>query len=192
MTKNKGKEAAIPVDPVPYEPLVELARRTIKSGLLGTRTSRPQLEAPLDRPLGVFVTLWDRNQHLRGCIGHLEPVCDNVGEEVMECAMAAATRDPRFPPMEPVELSTTSIELSMVLPSEAIQSLDELDPAVYGVIVESGYRLGTLLPDIDGVETAEQQVEIARQKAGIGPDEPVKMRRYRVIKVKERPRRPPP
>ena len=72
----------------------------------------------------------------------------------------------------------------MLQPAESIEGIHELDPKKYGVIVRSGWRSGLLLPNLEGIETAKEQVEIARQKAGISPDEPVKLERFEVVRYK--------
>jgi AMMECR1 domain-containing protein len=103
-----------------------------------------------------------------------------VAEEVIRNAISAATRDPRFAPVQPNELVELDISVDVLSPPEAIQSLDQLDPKRYGVIVQSGSRRGLLLPDLEGVDSAEQQVGIARRKALIDPREPVHLYRFEV------------
>jgi AMMECR1 domain-containing protein len=105
-----------------------------------------------------------------------------LAQEVINNAISAATRDWRFRPVGAAELADLAIDVSVLYPPEPIATLAELDPTHYGVIVQRGGRRGLLLPDIEGVEDAETQVSIARQKAGIGPDETVKLYRFRVEK----------
>ncbi len=95
-------------------------------------------------------------------------------------AIQAATQDPRFPALEIDELADLDISVDVLEPPEAVEGLGDLDPGRYGVIVSKGPRRGLLLPDLDGVDTAAQQVVIARRKAGIGPDETVTLERFRV------------
>jgi len=128
---------------------------------------------------GTFVSLHKRGA-LRGCIGTFEPTCPNVAEEIIQNAISAATRDPRFPPVQDSELDDLEISVDVLSPPEPVESMAELDPERYGVIVESGWRRGLLLPDLEGVDTAEYQVEIARRKAGIGAHEPVQLYRFEV------------
>jgi AMMECR1 domain-containing protein len=99
---------------------------------------------------------------------------------VVRNAIDAATADPRFLPVTPEELSGLVYSVDVLAPPEPIEGLDELDPRRYGVIVQNGRRRGLLLPDIEGVDTAEQQVDIARSKALIAPDEPLEMWRFQV------------
>ncbi len=110
-----------------------------------------------------------------------------VAEETARSATLAATRDPRFPELSAVELPNIDIEVSVLLPPEPVLGLGELAPDRYGVIVReaAGSRQGLLLPGIDAIVDAAMQVAIARQKAGIGPDVPVLLSRFEVLKFKE-------
>jgi AmmeMemoRadiSam system protein A len=166
-------------------PLVQLARATIEAYVRDGRVLRPdEAPAPISGgPSGVFVTIHTRSTHdLRGCIGTIQATEPSLAEEVIHNAIAAATRDPRFPPMSPAELGDLEIDVSVLYPAEKIASIHELDPQRYGVIVQHGRRRGLLLPDIPGIDDAETQVEMARQKAWIGPGEPMEMWRFRVDK----------
>jgi AMMECR1 domain-containing protein len=109
-----------------------------------------------------------------------------LGEELIANALNAATRDPRFPPITQKELSGLRYSVDVLSPPEPA-AFEELDPAVYGVIVEdrTGLRRGLLLPDLKGIETAEHQVEIAARKAGIAPGTPLKFSRFRVERFRE-------
>jgi Uncharacterized conserved protein len=172
-----GYTEAVFLDPAP--PLYVVARQAIGAHLAGAPFSPPD-GGPASA--GVFVTL-HRDGRLRGCIGHIEPVHDRLYAEIADVAVAAATGDPRFAPLSARELEDVDLEVSVLEPPEPIDGLDELDPRVYGVVVSNGRRRGLLLPDVDGVETAEDQVAIARRKAGIGSREPVRLERFRVRKV---------
>ncbi len=162
-------------------PLVQLARRTIESYVRsGQRLSAPaELEGQEQRRAGAFVSLHRQGQ-LRGCIGTIEPTQPNVVREVIQNAISSATRDPRFPPVRPEELADLEISVDVLSEAEPIESIAELDPVQYGVIVERGARRGLLLPNLEGVETAEEQVDIALRKAGIHPREPYRLYRFRV------------
>ncbi len=164
-----------------HHPLVELARQTITQYVRSGVTIQPpeELTAEMAQQAGAFVSLHTGGA-LRGCIGTLEPTHATVAEEVIQNAISAATRDPRFPPVQPNELSGLEISVDVLTPAEPIASMEELDPKRYGVIVQSGWRRGVLLPDLEGVDTAEYQVSIARRKAGIGPQEPVQLYRFEV------------
>jgi AmmeMemoRadiSam system protein A len=165
--------------------LLEVARQAIAAHLRGGRCALPLLPAPYDRSRGLFVTLRDASGGLRGCIGHVEPHHDTLAAEVASCAVAAAIHDTRFERVEPDELDDLRIELSLLSASEPVQSLAELDPARYGVIVSRGERRGVLLPEIDGVTSAAQQVSIAAKKAGLELDEQVALQRFEVQKLRE-------
>jgi AmmeMemoRadiSam system protein A len=166
-------------------PLVQLARRTIETYVRSGRRLRPE-EAPpgiCGGPAGAFVTLHRASTcDLRGCIGTIEATQESLVKEVIANAISAATRDPRFPPVGPGELDDLRIDVSVLYPAEPIHSAGELDPKVYGVIVQRGWRRGLLLPDIEGIDDAETQVRYARMKAGIGPHEPVELLRFKVEK----------
>ena len=163
-------------------PLVELARKTIESYVREKRTIEPpeELVPEMQGRAGTFVSLHDRRGNLRGCIGTIEPQQPTVAQEVIQNAISAATRDPRFPPVQPEELEDLDVKVDVLTEPELIDSRDQLDPKRYGVIVESGWRRGLLLPDLEGVDTVEYQLEIAMRKAGIRPDEPIKLYRFEV------------
>jgi AmmeMemoRadiSam system protein A len=163
--------------------LVKLARRTIERYVRDGVVIEPPkvLSDELARRAGTFVSL-HRGGELRGCIGTIEPVCANVAAEIIANAISAATRDPRFPPLRPDELADLDISVDVLTEPEPVSSLEELDPKRYGVIVQKGSRRGLLLPNLEGVETAQQQVTIALRKAWIDPDEPYHIYRFEVIR----------
>ena len=166
-------------------PLVRLAEETIRNYIQEGRVISPPEEVTpeMRKRAGVFVSLKKRGQ-LRGCIGTIEPMEENVAEEIIRNAIAAATRDPRFPPVRPEELEGLDISVDVLTTPEPVDGLKDLDPKQYGVIVQCGWRRGLLLPDLEGVDTVEYQIEICRQKAGIGPHEPVQLHRFEVIRYK--------
>jgi AmmeMemoRadiSam system protein A len=165
-------------------PLVELAKETIESYVREKRTFKPPEEPvpEMQGRAGTFVSLHDSRGNLRGCIGTIEPQQPTVAQEVIQNAISAATRDPRFPPVQPEELEDLDIKVDVLTEPEPIDSLDQLDPKRYGVIVESktDLRRGLLLPDLEGVDTVEYQVDIAMRKAGIRPGEPMQLYRFEV------------
>ncbi len=164
----------------PSHPLVRLARDAIEAFVRERRVMEPPPLGDPPRRAGCFVSLKTADGALRGCIGAVDPVEPELPREVVRNAIDAATIDPRFQPVTPEELSGLVYSVDVLAPPEPIQGLDELDPRRYGVIVRSGRRRGLLLPDIEGVDTVEQQVEIARSKALIAPDEPIEMWRFEV------------
>ncbi len=168
-----------------HHPLVQLARATIERYVRDGKTLKPaDAPAPIEGgPAGVFVTIHTRSTgDLRGCIGTIEPTRSSLVEETIGNAIAAATRDPRFPPVEPRELADLEIDVSVLYPPQPIDSEAQLDPKQYGVIVQRGRRRGLLLPDIPGIDDVATQVSYARMKAGLGPHEPVEMFRFKVEK----------
>jgi AmmeMemoRadiSam system protein A len=169
-------------------PLVALARETIERKTRDdVRIDPPEELTPeMQQRAGAFVTI-HRHGQLRGCIGTIQPVCDNVAEEVIQNAISAATKDPRFLPVPPEELEELEIKVDVLLEPEPVASLDELDPKRYGLIVQSKsrpWKRGLLLPNLPGIDTVEKQVYWTRHhKAGItDPDEPVEMSRFEVMR----------
>jgi AmmeMemoRadiSam system protein A len=168
-----------------HHPLVQLARATIKRYVQDGKRLRPS-EAPTPiegEPAGAFVTIHTTSTgDLRGCIGTIQPTEESLAQEVINNAIAAATRDPRFPAVRPRELDDLEIDVSVLYPPEPIDSPDQLDVKQYGVIVQRGWRRGLLLPDIPGIDDVATQISYARMKAGIGPEEPVELFRFKVEK----------
>ncbi len=132
---------------------------------------------------GVFVTI-RKDGKLRGCIGTFLPTTESIAHEIIGNAVKAATEDPRFPPLSPEELGEITVSVDVLSPPQEC-TVDDLDPVRYGVIVESGWRRGLLLPDLPEVRTVEEQVAIARMKAGIGPGEPFRIYRFTVTRHHE-------
>ena len=175
-------------------PYVRLARATItqyvKTGKKlrcpkdlpdGLATDLPP-EATTDRA-GAFVSV-HKSGALRGCIGTIGPVQDSIAEEIISNAISAVSRDPRFSPVREDELDLLDISVDILGKPEDIDGPDQLDVKRYGVIVSCGPRRGLLLPDLEGVDTVEDQIDIARRKGGIDPDEEYKLQRFEVIRYK--------
>jgi AmmeMemoRadiSam system protein A len=138
----------------------------------------------MQRRAGAFVTL-HRHGELRGCIGTIQPTQANLAEEVIANAIAAASRDPRFPPVKRHELADLDVKVDVLTEPEPVDSVEDLDPKRYGLIVQSEenpWKRGLLLPDLEGIDTAEKQLFWTRyHKAGItDPDEPVQLFRFEV------------
>ena len=138
-----------------------------------------ELDLAMKEQAGVFVSI-KKHGVLRGCIGTFEPTKVNVAEEIIANAISSATRDPRFTPVDFAELPHLEYRVDVLTKPESVEGPDQLDPKKYGVIVESGWQRGLLLPDLEMVDTVEQQIEICRQKAGILPHEPIKLYRFEV------------
>ncbi|HEV2884408.1 MAG TPA: AmmeMemoRadiSam system protein A [Pyrinomonadaceae bacterium] len=171
------------------ESLPGLARMAVENFVLtGNPVPPPQgASGILAERAACFVSIKTKSGDLRGCIGTIEPAKPTLAEELIMNAVNAATRDPRFMPVSPDELTNLAYSVDILAtPEPAV--FEDLDPARYGVIVEDESALfrGLLLPDIEGVVTAEQQVEIAKRKAGIAAGAPLKLWRFRVDRYREK------
>jgi len=165
-------------------PLVRLAKETVEAYVRRGKTlDIGELTPEMRDKAGVFVSI-HKFGGLRGCIGTFEPATENIAEEIIANAISSATRDPRFPAVAANELKDLSYSVDVLTKPEPIESQDQLDPKRYGVIVEAGWRRGLLLPDLEGVNTVNYQIDICRQKAGIMPNEPIKLYRFEVRRYK--------
>jgi AmmeMemoRadiSam system protein A len=168
--------------------ILGLARQAVAHYVETGETFAPP--APLLRELGLpgaaFVTLRIRTA-LRGCIGTLIATRPTLAEEIVANAIAAASKDPRFAPVTSGELAALSYEVDLLGSLSEVSDESELDPAQYGVVVESGDRRGVLLPAVEGVTSVQQQIVIARKKARIAPDEPLRLYRFSVLRFKDTP-----
>lgn len=166
------------------DPYVRLARYTIEA-FTGTG-KLPEMPRELPEELyhgraGAFVSLKEDGR-LRGCIGTIHAVRESLAEEIMYNAVSACSEDPRFSPVEDWEVERLTISVDVLGETEKISSPEELDVTRYGVIVTRGARRGLLLPNLEGVDTVEQQIAIAKQKAGIKDYESVELERFEVIR----------
>jgi len=165
-------------------PLARLAKETVETYTSEGKTPQPEELTPeMKGKAGVFVSIHKLGE-LRGCTGTFEPTEKNVAEEIIANAISSATRDPRFLPITPDELGDLDYSVDVLSKPEPVESKDQLDPKKYGVIVECGSKRGLLLPDLEGVDSVDYQIDICRQKAGIMPDEPVKLYRFEVKRYK--------
>jgi len=162
-------------------PLVEFAKKSVEAYIRKGKTIRPEEPLPpeLSEKAGVFVCL-KKGGELRGCIGTYLPSCDSVANETIMNAISAATKDPRFQPVNEDELDKLSYSVDVLSCPEKVSGVEELDPRKYGIIVVSGFRRGLLLPDLEGVDTVEDQLRITKMKAGILPHEEVEIYRFEV------------
>lgn len=159
---------------------VKLARDTVENYIKTKKLPTSNESFPeMNEKAGVFVCIKIKGQ-LRGCIGTFEPCCHNVTEEIIMNALSTATRDPRFSPVTQEELPYLEYTVDILTRPEPVNDLKDLDPKKYGVIVEAGGRKGLLLPDLEGVDSVEEQIHICRQKAGISARESVKLYRFQV------------
>lgn len=168
------------------DPYVALARKTLEAYVRDNRKTTMPADLPgemLENRAGVFVSL-KKHGRLRGCIGTISPVRRNIAVEIMENAISSGTQDPRFDPVEEEELGSLVYSVDVLMEPEPIDSIKQLDVIRYGVIVRSGRRSGLLLPNLEGIDTPEDQVNIALQKAGIRPEEKYAMERFEVIRHK--------
>ncbi len=166
------------------DPWVQLARKSLESYIKDHRIIDVPAGLPAElteKQAGAFVSIHENGQ-LRGCIGTIGPTKDCLAEEIIHNAISASTRDPRFRPITADELPFLEISVDVLGETEDIESEDQLDVRRYGVIVSKGMRRGLLLPNLDGVDTVEQQISIARRKAGIGPSEKVSLQRFEVVR----------
>jgi AmmeMemoRadiSam system protein A len=152
--------------------LVELVKSAVEECIRTGRVLKTpeELDEEMARRAGVFVCL-KKGGELRWCIGTIEPTTSCVASEAIRNAVGAATEDPRFYPVSEHELDDIEYSVDVLCPPEKVSGIDDLDPRRYGVIVSKGRRRGLLLPDIEGVDTAEKQLMIAMSKAGIAPGE---------------------
>ncbi len=178
------QEARVSDKKAQADPFVRLAWQSVESYVLRRRI----METPEDLPpevtdcrAGAFVSIHKLGR-LRGCIGTIAPTRSSLAEEIIRNAVSAAAHDPRFDPIRPDELPLLEINVDVLGEAEDVSSEAELDVKRYGVIVSRDRRRGLLLPDLEGVDTVEQQIAIARQKAGIGPGEPVRLQRFEVVR----------
>ena len=169
------------------DPWVRLARLSVETYV---RTGRPLNALPEDLPrelltqrAGAFASL-HIGDRLRGCIGTTAPTAKSVAWEIVQNAVSACSRDPRFPPVRPSELDSLSYSVDVLGEPEPIHLPSQLDVKRYGVIVSCGSRRGLLLPDLEGVDTVEQQIDIARQKGGISIGERYSLERFEVVRHK--------
>jgi len=166
-------------------PLVKLAKDAVEAYVTEGAIPQPpkRLTPEMKKKAGTFVSIHKRGK-LRGCIGTFEPAQRNVAQEIISNAICSATRDPRFPAITPDELAYLDYSVDVLTTPEPVESRDQLDPKRYGIIVECGMRKGLLLPDLEGVEDVDEQINICCRKADIDPNEPIKLYRFEVKRYK--------
>ena len=163
-------------------PLVKLAKDAvelyIREGKI-REVRNEELTPELNQQAGVFICL-KIDGTLRGCIGTFQPAEPTIAHEAVRNAISAATCDPRFTCVRIDELDSIEYTVDVLTPPEPVKDKSDLDPKLYGVIVQAGTRRGLLLPDLEGVDTVDFQISIAMQKAGIPPGTPVSLFRFEV------------
>lgn len=165
--------------------LVELAKKSAEAFIkTGKEIPPPQELTPeMTAKAGVFVCI-KKKGNLRGCIGTFMPCTENVAYEIIRNAISATTQDPRFDPVTEDELNDLEYSVDVLSPPEKVSDISELDPKKYGVIVVHESRKGLLLPDLEGVDSVEEQLRIAKMKAWISPDEKVEIFRFMVARYR--------
>lgn len=170
--------------------ITDLAREAVEAYVLRRLVVEPAPDAAeaalLSRPFACFVCIKTFGRELRGCIGTVEPDKNTLAEEVVANAIKAATRDTRFPPLKRDELPSLRYSVDVLGNLEGAR-FEDLNPAIFGVVVtdRAGSRRGLLLPDIESIETASQQVSVAAKKAGIKQGEPLRLFRFRTRRFSE-------
>ena len=167
-------------------PLVELAKKAVEELVRhGQRLTVPKnISHEFLKPAAVFVCL-KKSVHLRGCIGTITPGQPSAADEVIENAINACSKDPRFPVVKPEELEQLNYTVDILSPSEPVTGPEDLDPKRFGVIVTKKNARGLLLPDIEGVDTVMEQLAIAKHKAGIDPsDTDIEIQRFTVSRYR--------
>ena len=171
-------------------PCARLARETVTRLLEGRPLPASGTEAAPSElwaeRRACFVSIKTRSGALRGCIGTLAPSQRSLDREIIANAVSASTRDPRFPPMTREELPGVLFSVDVLSDPEPVTDLADLDPGEWGVIVSKDGRRGVLLPDLEGVDTVEEQLAIAARKAGIADLRGISVERFRVDRFKER------
>ena len=166
--------------------LVNLAKKTIEKYILNEEIIEVPENASNEITMnkaGVFVSIHKFGE-LRGCIGTFLPITNSIAQEVIRNAIAASTEDPRFDKIKEDELEYLEINVDVLSKPIKIKSIDELDAKKYGIIVNSGYKRGLLLPDLEGIDTVEKQINIARRKGNIEPDEEITIEKFEVVRHK--------
>jgi len=168
------------------EEIISLAKKTIEEYVINKKI----IDIPEDlssdlvnRRAGVFVTL-KKNGKLRGCIGTIEAIEENIAREIIRNGISAANYDPRFPGVKADELDKLEYSVDILGKKEKIDSKKELDLYKYGVIVEQQNKRGLLLPNLEGVNTVDEQINIARQKAAIAEGADYNLYRFKVERYK--------
>lgn len=180
MTNQKSKIEKIKI--------LQLAKKAIKTFLKTNKIINPPKPLPklFQKKAGVFVSLHLKNDSLRGCIGTFLPAQNNLAQEIINNAISAATKDPRFEPLTKKEYKNINISVDVLSKLEPVKNFENLNPKKYGIIVKSNSgATGLLLPDLPQIDTPEKQIAIACQKAGIPANEPISLFKFSVKRYNE-------
>ncbi|HAK88502.1 MAG TPA: AMMECR1 domain-containing protein [Nitrospiraceae bacterium] len=167
-------------------PYVELAKKAVEEYIKNKKIIPPpeKLAPEMKKKAGVFICL-KKHGELRGCIGTFVPCEENIYKEIVKNAVSAAMEDPRFPKVAENELPGIQYSVDVLSEPEKVEDISSLDPRKYGVIVTKGFRKGLLLPDLEGVNTVEEQLHITKMKAGINPaDKDIEIFKFTVDRYK--------
>jgi AmmeMemoRadiSam system protein A len=172
----------VPNDIAPHELAKLTVELFIRQGIRINPPDDPQ--GVLAERAGVFVTIRTDKGQLRGCIGTISPTCPTIAEEIIQNAISAAIRDPRFPPVKPLELAYLRYGVDVLSEPEPARGIEDLDPSRYGVIIETldNKHRGLLLPRIEGINTVEEQWRAVHIKAGIKIGTPIRVERFTVTR----------
>lgn len=158
-----------------YEPKTIFAKHAlnvvktyVKTADVSSLKNQKEIPKELQDKRACFVTLHNLDGSLRGCIGTLEPQFENLWLEIISNGVAACSRDSRFSPLTTSELENIELSVDVLSKAEKVDDISTLNPEKYGIIVTDGFRRGVLLPNIEGINTVEQQINIAKRKAGLG------------------------
>ncbi|HCL81503.1 MAG TPA: AMMECR1 domain-containing protein [Nitrospiraceae bacterium] len=168
------------------QPYVELAKKAVEEYIKNKKIIPPpeKLAPEMKKKAGVFICL-KKHGELRGCIGTFVPCEEKIYKEIVKNAVSAAMEDPRFPKVAENELPGIQYSVDVLSEPEKVEDISSLDPRKYGVIVTKGFRKGLLLPDLEGVNTVEEQLHITKMKAGINPaDKDIEIFKFTVDRYK--------
>lgn len=169
----------------PYVTWARICAAAAASGRPAPDEPPSEWPEPPDNWSGAFVSFHRPDGELRGCCGTFRRTQPSLADEIRQNARTSALRDPRFPPMSEAEVEAAECEVYVLQPEEPINGPEALDPRLYGVIVrDSMGRTGLLLPDLEGVDTVEQQISICRRKAGIRDSQPISLSRFKAQKYR--------
>lgn len=166
--------------------ILNLAKEAVETYVRKREVISPKnIPEELNRTAGAFVTI-KKHGELRGCIGTIHGTQPNLAYEIIQNAISSATQDPRFPPVREEELPELTYSVDILNPPEKVTDISQLNPKIYGIIVERGWQRGLLLPDLEGVDTVEEQLRIAALKAGLNINDIENIYRFTVTRYGEK------